>query len=122
MDATSMKYRSKLEERIHLANPHLLYEPKDCKLKYTVPHTYQVDFVDPDEPGIYYEAKGRFLDSGEARKYVVIKEQNPDIEIIFWFQNPFTKMPGARKRKDGTVYTMAEWADKHGFRYERVKL
>ena len=117
-----MKYRSKLERRVHEANPHLLYEPKEHILEYFTDHKYQVDFVDPEEPNIFYEAKGYFRTSGEARKYVEIKEQYPDIEIIFLFQNPFTKMPGARRRKDGTVYTMAEWADKHGFRYERVKL
>ena len=114
-----MKYRSKLEKKIHEANPYLEYEPKRCKLEYYRPHVYQTDFVDPEEPNVYYEAKGYFR-SGEARKYVMIQEQHPDIEIIFIFQNPFNKMPGAKKRKDGTFLTMAEWADKHGFRYVKA--
>lgn len=114
-----IKYRSKLEERIHKKHPYWLYEPKHLKVTYKVEHTYQVDFVQPDEQNIYYEAKGYFR-SGEARKYVEIQEQHPDIEIVFIFQNPFNKMPGARRRKDGTFLTMAEWADKHGFRYIRA--
>ena len=115
-----MKYRSKLEKAIHEANPELLYEPKEYKLGYSVPHVYQPDFIDPDEPGIYYEAKGRFRTSSEARKYVEIQKQHPDIEIVFLFQNPRTKMPGARVRKDGTTLTMAEWSDKNNFRYVKA--
>lgn len=97
----------------------MLYEPKLYKLRYTVPHVYQVDFIDPTEPNIYYEAKGYFR-NGEARKYIMIQQQNPDIELVFLFQNPFTKMPGAKRRKDGTFLTMAEWADREGFRWEKA--
>ena len=113
------KYRSKLEKRVHEANPHFLYEPKDCKLNYDIPHVYQVDFVDPCEPNIYYEAKGYFR-PGEGRKYKMIQACNPGIEIIFIFQNPFNKMCGAKRRKDGTFLTMAEWAEKGGFRWIRA--
>ena len=115
-----IKYRSKLEKAIHEANTELLYEPKEYKLEYNVPHVYQPDFIDPYEPWIYYEAKGRFRTSAEARKYVEIQKQHPEISIVFLFQNPRTKMPGARPRKDGTTLTMAEWADKHNFRYQEI--
>jgi hypothetical protein len=113
------KYRSKLEKRVHEANPHLLYEPKEYILEYSISHKYQVDFVDPDEPNIYYEVKGYFR-PGTARKYVALKEQHPDIEIIFIFPQPYNKMTGARPRKDGTTMTMAEWAEKGGFRWEKA--
>lgn len=119
MGSSKIKYRSKLEKRIHEANPHLLYEPKECKLKYKIPHVYQVDFVDPEEPNIYYEAKGYFR-PGEGRKYKAIQEQNPDIEVVFIFQQPLNKMSGAKRRKDGTTMTMAEWADKGGFRWVKA--
>lgn len=115
-----MKYRSKFEEALHKANPDLLYEPKEYKLEYKVAHVYQPDFIDQNEDNIYYEAKGRFQDRPEARKYVEIQQQHPEIEIVFLFQNPRNKMPGARPRKDGTTLTMAEWADKHGFRYQEM--
>ena len=115
-----MKYRSKFEKRVHEANPDLEYELNKYKLSYYITHMYQPDFVHPAEPNVYYEAKGRFRTSGEARKYVEIQKQHPEIEIIFLFQNPRTKMPGARPRKDGTTLTMAEWADKHGFRYQEM--
>jgi len=36
-------------------------------------------------------------------------------ELVFIFQNPRTPMPGARRRADGTKYTMQEWAEKQGF-------
>ncbi len=119
MATPRIKYRSKLEKRIHEANPHLLYEPKDCKITYSIPHSYQVDFVDPDEPNIYYEAKGYFR-PGEGRKYKMIQKCNPDIEIVFIFQQPLNKMSGARVRKDGTTLTMAEWAEKGGFRWQKA--
>jgi hypothetical protein len=36
---------------------------------------------------------------------------------VFLFENPDTKLHYLAKRKDGTKMTMAEWADKHKFRW-----
>ena len=93
---------------------------KDCehhpdKIPYTIDHNYTPDFK---VGNIYIEAKGRFLDSSEASKYVWIRKKLPEgTELVFLFYNPKTPMPHARKRKDGTKRSHAEWADKNEFRW-----
>ena len=109
-------YDSKLEYDLH-QNELKGYEHHPDKLDYTVPHTYEPDFVSPVYPHILIEVKGRFRDNTEASKYKWIRECNPDKEIIFIFEKPETPFPFAKKRKDGTKMTHAEWAIKNGFRY-----
>jgi len=38
-----------------------------------------------------------------------------NVELVFLFQKPFSPMPGARVRRDGTKRTHAEWAEKNNF-------
>ena len=85
------------------------------KLEYTSTHTYQPDFVHPSRPDILIEAKGRMVDTQTASKYKHIRDSNPDKEIIF--EKPELPMPLAKKRKDGTKQTHAEWAEKNNFRW-----
>jgi hypothetical protein len=40
-----------------------------------------------------------------------------DTELVFLFANPSAPMPGAKRRKDGTKRSHAEWAWKNGFRW-----
>lgn len=93
------------------------------KVEYVQVKTYEPDFIfnDTSRKGglkIYIEAKGRFRDRGEARKYVdVHKGLGKNEELVFVFYNPMTPMPGARKRADGTKLTHGEWASLQGFRY-----
>lgn len=89
------------------------YESK--KVSYIIPeskHTYIVDFNTPN--GVYYESKGFLSDYQERKKYVLVKEQNPDIDLRFIFDNP-NKLCG------GTKMTHAQWADKYGFKWCGVK-
>ena len=66
----------------------------------------------------YFEAKGRFRDRQEARKYIDVRDGlNSTEAIVFIFQNPATPMPASRRREDGTRLTMAQWAEKNGFEY-----
>lgn len=83
-------------------------------ISYTQTKLYEPDFIIGD---FLIEAKGRFRDSEEARKYVDIRKSLVFQELVFVFYDPKTPMPRARRRKDGTKFTMAEWADKNGFRY-----
>ncbi len=84
-------------------------------IPYTVEHKYHPDFT---KKKYIIEAKGRFVESSEAAKYVWIRKGLPDhIELVFLFQKPENRMPGAKKRKDGTFYNHAEWADKNNFRW-----
>jgi predicted glutamine amidotransferase len=94
-----------------------------CKLHYTKPstnHTYEPDWVYLDNSGFtyYIEAKGRFVDRAEYTKYIHVRESlGSSEELVFLFMKPNTPMPGARRRKDGTIRTHTEWAEKEGFRW-----
>lgn len=89
-------------------------------------HTHEIDYVQyktyiPDfiyNSVIFIEVKGRFRTSAEARKYIDVRESlGTEEELVFIFADPKKPMPGARRRKDGTRRTHAEWADTHGFKY-----
>tara|TARA_Y100000361_G_C11140382_1_gene334680 strand:+ start:1066 stop:1512 length:447 start_codon:yes stop_codon:yes gene_type:complete len=90
------------------------------KIDYIVEHTYEPDFVKLiNGQTILLEAKGRFWDYAEYSKYIWIREslqeQIGEFELVFLFQKPFAPMPGAKKRKDGTKRTHAEWAETNNF-------
>lgn len=86
---------------------------------YIVKHKYEPDFVKEfDSKLILLEAKGRFWDYAEYSKYVHIREALPkDMELVFLFQKPYAPMPQAKKRKDGTKRTHAEWAETNNFKW-----
>jgi len=85
------------------------------KVPYIVEHKYEPDFV---KDKILIEAKGRFWDHAEYSKYIWIRKSLPDtMELIFLFQKPYAPMPGAKKRKDGTKRTHAEWAEANEFKW-----
>ena len=85
------------------------------KVSYVVEHKYEPDFV---KDKILIEAKGRFWDHAEYSKYIWIRKSLPDtMELIFLFQKPYAPMPGAKKRKNGTKRTHAEWAESNNFKW-----
>ena len=91
-------------------------------IPYVIPHKYEPDFVRViDGKTILLEAKGRFWDHAEYSKYIWIretfKEKVEEYELVFLFQKPYSAMPGAKVRKDGTKRTHAEWAETNGFRW-----
>lgn len=98
-------------------------------LKYKVPekeHTYRPDFLfvpydnspGPDRLKYYIEVKGRFRDVDEASKYLYVREcMTEGQRLVFLFMNPYLAMPGARKRKDGSIATHSSWATKNGFKW-----
>lgn len=69
-------------------------------------HTYTPDFVLPN--GIIIEAKGLF-EREDRQKHLLIKEQYPNLDIRFVFQNPKLKL------YKGSKTTYGDWADKNGF-------
>lgn len=97
------------------------YHP--CVVPYVQYKNYHPDFVfKTDETTYYIEAKGRFREQAEARKYIDVKKSlSWTEELVFVFQNPENKMPNAQVRKDGTKRTMREWADYHGFTWYTPK-
>lgn len=88
-------------------------------IEYVQVKKYEPDFIYHEHKyKILIEAKGRFRDRQEARKYVDVKKGlGKTEELVFVFYNPKTPMPGARKRQDGTKLTHGEWAELNGFRH-----
>ena len=80
------------------------YEP--IALDYVINHTYTPDFILPN--GIIIEAKG-FFDSKDRTKHLAVREQHPDLDIRFLFQNANTRF----SPKSKTTY--GQWASKKGF-------
>ena len=117
-------YDSKWEYDIHKSLLKNWEHHKSETIEYTVSHKYQPEFVKSFKNGTNYnkvillEAKGRFWDYAEYSKYVWIREALPKhVELVFLFQKPHSPMPQAKKRKDGTKRTHAEWAEKNNFNW-----
>lgn len=85
------------------------------KLKYTVPasnHTYTTDFK--IGPRNYIEVKG-YLKASERKKYLLVREHNPDITLRFFFDKSENKI------YKGSPTTYAMWAEAHGFEWTDLK-
>ena len=89
------------------------------KIAYITEHTYYPDFVKKaGSKTILLEAKGRFWDHAEYNKYIWVKKVLPkNVELVFLFANPSAPMPQAKRRKDGTKRSHAEWAAANKFRW-----
>jgi len=98
------------------------WEHHPAKINYTKPvthHTYEADWGwELCGVTIFVEAKGRFRESAEYKKYLYIRDSLQDSEeLVFLFMRRDTAMPNAKTRRDGTKRTMEEWAEAEGFRY-----
>ena len=114
---TSTKRRSKLEERFEviLQDLDVQYEYEVTRIPYTVPeshHTYTVDWTLLN--GKLIETKGYLSDHAERRKYVLLKEQHPELDLRFVFDN-------VNKLCGGTKMTHGKWAEKYNFKYCSIK-
>ena len=72
--------------------------------------TYLPDFL--LDNGVLVETKGRFT-TADRQKHLLIKEQYPEMDLRFVFQNP----NGRISKKSKTTYAM--WCDKHGFKWAK---
>lgn len=89
-------------------------------IDYVQHRKYEPDFViQQGSITVYIEAKGRFRDRQEARKYIdVIKSLDPNLErLVFVFADSRKPMPGSQRRKDGTRQSHGEWAAKNNIVY-----
>lgn len=105
--------RSGLEELVarQLDKASIKFKYEALKIKYvkpSKPSTYCPDFLLPNN--IIVETKGR-LTSADRLKHILVKEQNPDLDIRFVFSNANNKI------YKGSPTTYADWATKHGFKY-----
>jgi hypothetical protein len=71
-------------------------------------HIYTPDFRLPN--GIFIETKGRFV-LEDRKKHLLIKQQSPELDIRFVFQNAKNKL------RKGSKTTYADWCTKNGFQY-----
>lgn len=102
------------EERVigDLSNRGVSFEYEPDKITYSVERQYIPDLRLSDT--LYVELKGYFRQDAQ-RKMKAVKAQHPELDIRFVFQNATSTIQGAKKRKDGSKMTCAEWADRNGF-------
>jgi hypothetical protein len=89
--------------------PRVEYEVE--KLAYVVPashHKYTVDFK--IGPKSYIEVKG-YLKASERKKYVLVRDQNPDIKLRFFFDKAHNKI------YKGSPTTYADWCEANNFEW-----
>lgn len=112
-------YDSKWEFNLHQDLLRNWAHHDDEKIEYVIEHKYETDFTSTvDGKKILLESKGRFWNSEEYSKYLWIAKVLPkDVELVFLFMKPEAPMPRAKKRKDGTKRSHAEWAESKGFRW-----
>jgi hypothetical protein len=106
-------FKSGLEENVskQIESKGIAVEYESEKVAYVIPaseHTYNPDFKLPN--GIRVETKGRFV-IADRKKHLLVKEQNPNLDIRFVFSNSKNKI----NKKSKTTY--GDWCDKHGFKY-----
>jgi len=111
------KYRSNFEHTfsVFLDQKGIRYEYEPTKFSYTPKErTYTPDFFLPDYD-IYIETKGLFV-SEDRTKHLLVREQNPDVEVRFIFQNLKNKL------YKGSKTTYADWCEKHEFEYAQDEM
>ena len=99
----------KIAEQIKASGMQEVYEKS--YLPYVIPasnHKYTPDFILAN--GIIIEAKGVF-ERTDRQKHLKIKEQYPNLDIRFVFQNPHNKIT------KGSKTTYADWCIKNGYQY-----
>ena len=105
-------YRSGLEDRVgeQLKSLGVKAEYETVKIKYRLDElkTYTPDWKLPN--GIIVETKGRFV-AQDRKKHLLVKEQHPEYDIRFVFQN------SAAKINKGSKTSYADWCNRNGFKY-----
>lgn len=114
--ATAIKhgFRSGLEDDVAkmLADSGVPFTYEKTKIKYIKPaseHQYTPDFLLLDN-GIIVETKGRFL-VADRKKHLLVKRQNPELDIRFVFSNSNQKLSKASRT------TYAQWCIKNEFKF-----
>lgn len=88
------------------------FEYEKLKLAYTIPavdRIYHPDFQLKSNK-IILEAKGIF-DAADRHKMLLVRDAHPELDIRFIFYNANSKI------YHGSKTTLAQWADKHGFKW-----
>lgn len=104
-------FEERVIDDLNVRDVPFMYEPE--KLAYYVERHYVPDLK---VGAMYVELKGYFRQDAQ-RKMKAVKAQHPELDIRFVFQNAQATIQGAKKRKDGSKMTCAEWAERNGFVY-----
>ena len=97
-------YKSELEYKVAKAlGDDWKYEEE--QVPYVIKGKYTPDFTCGNH--IMIEVKG-FFRAGDQRKYLSIKESNPDRELVFVLSNPDKPV------RKGAKLTMSKWCERHG--------
>ena len=112
-NAIKYGYRSGFEHKISEQLEQQSIDPKyeQTIVKYTIPardSKYTVDFTLPN--GILIETKGRWMPE-DRKKHLLVKEQNPELDIRLVFQSAKSKL------RKGSKTTYADYCDKHGIKW-----
>ena len=112
-----MRFRSNFEAQfarmLNKNNIEFKYESEKIPFQPDI-RTYNPDFYLP-EHSFFIETKGR-LTQDDRKKHLLVKEQNPDYDVRFFFIN------SAKKIYKGSKTTYAMWCDKHGFQWAETEL
>lgn len=118
-DSEVISTRSGLEREIleDLVFKDVTFDYESLKLKWHSEHIYTPDFVitTRSRKKIVIEAKGFFRPS-DRMKIRAIKEQHPDIDLRFVFENPHRTI----SKKSSTTY--ARWCEKKDIPWARYKV
>ena len=103
-------YRSGFENKVAsaLLEQKIKFGYEVTQVQYIRPethHKYTVDFTLPN--GILIETKGRWT-MEDRKKHILIKQQHPELDIRFVFQNPKGKI------RKGSKTTYSDFCDKNG--------
>jgi len=115
--ARAVGYRSGLEVQIarQLEEAGIMFAYEAIKISYVIPessHVYTPDHLIVREDGsiLIIETKGIF-ELADRKKHLWIKEQHPELDLRFVFQNANAKL------RKGAKSTYGEWCEKNGFLY-----
>ena len=111
-------YRSGFENKVAsaLLEQKIKFGYEVTQVQYIKPethHKYTVDFTLPN--GILIETKGRWT-MEDRKKHILIKQQHPELDIRFVFQNATNKL----NKSSSTTY--AAWCDKHDFKWSQTEV
>jgi hypothetical protein len=112
---TAARYRNKGEASVgeQLSIAGVPFEYEGAKVPFTVPKRTALYWPDFRVGDIILEYKGWWGRQGgkERKKYCLVRESNPHLDIRFIFTNANKRIT----KESDTTY--GEWADEHGFQW-----
>jgi hypothetical protein len=99
-------------QQLHKLKIDFEYEKEKLAYEWREDKHYIPDFFLPNK--VILEVKGRFMPE-DRKKHLFIKSQYPDLDIRFVFDNPY------RTLYKGGKMTYADWCEKHGYHYCKLR-